>query len=347
MPQYASTVILGHLPHAPTLGLSHASTVVLGTFGVALIAVTLLWPLTRNFVHAIVIAAYLLFAMITGVSFNFEKGFWVRLKYSGWVGVWFQRNQGWWPAKVLTAFIPYATPSLLGLLVARAYERHWSSRDVLIVALVIAFSCLLLWGNWWYLFTFVFTAALIGVVIHFAHGPAQRGAVVFLAWLLLLGGLRLTISEAGYTHPDRTTFPGILADLTDIPAFVWMVLYVLIAIASLIEGAHLIVRHEGVSPAPRTSLSCLLAPTDRSFTRGKSSSDCVPTPRSASHASKFSKSSVPKPTASAWHAGKPSKSHTGPSSSHVPKPSTSSPCLTFTAASKAGSSECLKRSVKP
>jgi hypothetical protein len=214
-----------------------SSTTILGTLGIAVIAVTVLWRLTRPVVELFIQGGYVLFALLTGA--RFERGlFWMRTGTERWFGLWSQ-EAGWWPSKVVTAFAPPTVPSVTGLVLARGVDVGWNARTILITILILVGLLALFHADWYTLLLIVAVAGAVAVFVYQASAPAQLGAVIASAWILLLGGLRANLSAAGYPHSAKSqTFPGILARLTDLPAAAWMLLFLLIALAAAIAGAR-------------------------------------------------------------------------------------------------------------
>jgi hypothetical protein len=213
----------------------------LGLLGVAVIAVVInpLWRLVRPIVWLASSLGYYLVSRLTGVRF---KQWYLFYRYRDWLYFgWVKEDEGWWPAKIVTAAAPSVAPSLAGLLLARSVDRGWPPAKTLTVVLVVVLALALFHTSWYFLFTIAATVALLAITIHLGTRSSQTGAIILLAWILLIGGLRINIEMAGEEdHTDRRTSPGILQTLTDVPAFIWMVFFMLVAIASLVTGARLI-----------------------------------------------------------------------------------------------------------
>jgi len=213
------------------------SSMILGTLGLAIIAVTVLWRFGGPVVALAVLGGYLGTALLTGA--RFESGWlWVRGRDFESVSF-FKSERGWWPSKVVTALAGLPAPSVLGLLLARGVDVGWDSRTVLVVLLVLLGLLALLHGNWYTLLVIAGVAVGLAVLVYQGGAQAQRGSVVALSWLFLLGGLRYNVEMAGYKHTAKSaTFPGILARLTDIPAIVWSLGFLLIALSAAIAGSR-------------------------------------------------------------------------------------------------------------
>jgi hypothetical protein len=213
------------------------SPMILGTLGLAIVAVTLLWRFAGPVVALAVMGGYLGTALLTGARFT--KGWlWVRAKEFESVSF-FSSERGWWPSKVATALAGLPAPSILGLLLARGVDVGWNPRTVLIVLLILLGLLALIHGNWYTLLVIVAVAVGLAVLIYQAGPRAQLGSVVALSWLFLLGGLRYNIEMAGYKHTGTSgSFPGILQRLTDIPGVVWSLGFLFVALSAAIAGSR-------------------------------------------------------------------------------------------------------------
>jgi Peptidase M50B-like len=213
------------------------STTVLGTLGVAIIVVTVLW---RSVGWPVVVLP------VIGVSWATQLFTGARFKtLTFWSArgdlraITFDKDRGWWLSRMLTALISLPAPSVVGLLLARGVVVGWSPRTVLITLLVLFGLLVLGHANWYTLLVITAIGGVLALLVTRAGPQAQLGAVILLAWIFLLGGLRLIIHEAGEKHPSEGgSFPGILQRHTDVPSIVWMLGFLLIAIAATVAGAR-------------------------------------------------------------------------------------------------------------
>jgi hypothetical protein len=213
------------------------STTVLGTLGVAIILVTVLWRSVGWPVVVLpVIGVSWATQLFTGARFK-SLTFWsVRAELRA---ITFDKDGGWWPSRMLTALISLPAPSLIGLVLARGVVVGWSPRTVLITLLVLFGLLVFGHANWYTLLVITAIGGVLGLLVWRAGPAAQLGAVILFAWIFLLGGLRLIIHEAGERHPpDGGSFPGILQRHTDIPSILWMLGFLLVALAATVAGAR-------------------------------------------------------------------------------------------------------------
>ena len=158
------------------------------------------------------------------------------------------------PGIVLTALAGYLTPPLLGVGAAGllAAGRVTLLLSVLILLLL---AVLVMVRNWYGGLAVITTGAVFAVVIWLAS-PALRAAFAYaVAWFLLFGGIRPIIELAG-TRRQRVRLPpgrrlaagnqgssdaDQLGFLTGVPAWAWVTLFALFAVAALVIGARLLV----------------------------------------------------------------------------------------------------------
>lgn len=213
-----------------------ASTLILGTFGIAVVAVLLFWRWTFHVVSLTQQAGIAALSLLTGARFG-EGFFWARTrKIEAWA--WFRGRSGWWPSQFVTLTVGTLTPSIAGLILARGVDVGWNARTVLLVLLVLLGATVLIHGDWFILLLIAFLAGLVAVFVYFGGPAAQLGAVVTLAWILLLGGLRLAAEDAGWKHGKQFTSPGVLQDMTDIPAAVWVLAFLFLALSAAVAGTR-------------------------------------------------------------------------------------------------------------
>jgi hypothetical protein len=158
------------------------------------------------------------------------------------------------PGIVLTALAGYLTPPLLGVGAAGllAAGRVTLLLSVLILLLV---AVLVMVRNWYGGLAVLSTGAVLAVVIWLAS-PALRAAFAYaVAWFLLFGGIRPIIELARTRRQGVRLPPGRrlaagnqgssdadqLGFLTGVPAWAWVALFALFAVAALVVGARLLV----------------------------------------------------------------------------------------------------------
>jgi hypothetical protein len=163
-------------------------------------------------------------------------------------GVTYSRGKRTGPGLVLTAVAGYVMPSLLGAgAAALLAERHQTA--MLWLALVLLAATFLAIRNVFGALAVLVTAGAVFVVSDYAPAAVQAGFAYLAAWFLLFGGLRPVFELArgiyGGQRRRRSWARGSdadqLAQMTGVPAGVWVTLFALVALAALILGATLLV----------------------------------------------------------------------------------------------------------
>lgn len=135
---------------------------------------------------------------------------------------------------ILTAVAGYVTPSLLGLgTIALVLNDH-----VALAWLIAggALAVMLLYARHWFT-ALVFGLSIAAVAVIFIYGTesvAEFAALTF-AWLLLLGGARTTFELWRYRRNSRYrhTDADILARATHVPAVLWNLVFIAVALAAI------------------------------------------------------------------------------------------------------------------
>jgi hypothetical protein len=167
-------------------------------------------------------------------------------------GLTVSRGRARGPGMVLTAFAGYVTPSVLGVLGAVAVAAGlaegllWVVAGLLLVMLAVV-------RNVVGVLTVVVTAGT--VIAAAARGSTELRllAAQVLVWFLLLGGVQ-AVRELSRTRRRRTrgamSDADQLADLTRVPAALWVLLFLLVCLACLALGGWILVAPLlGVIPA--------------------------------------------------------------------------------------------------
>ena len=142
-------------------------------------------------------------------------------------GVTYSRGRRTGPGLVLTAAAGYVMPSLLGagaaLLLAATFL---AVRNVFGAIAVLA------------------TAGAVFVVSYYASPEVQAGFAYLAVWFLLFGGIRPVLELARGRHRSRSwaraSDADQLAQMTGVPAGVWLAVFGLVAVAALAAGAVLL-----------------------------------------------------------------------------------------------------------
>lgn len=215
------------------------SSVVLGTAVLALLLVVpdRPWRVLRTVVtiaheggHAV--TALLVGRRLTGMRLHSDTS-----------GVTLSRGRATGPGMVATAFAGYAAPCLLGLGVAALAVTEWHLVP-LVICLVLLVGMLLAIRNVFGFVAIIATGAALVAVTWYVPAQYQQASVSLLAWFLLFGGLR-AVSELPRSRRSgriRESDADILARLTRVPAMIWIGLFVVVAVGSLVaSGALLLV----------------------------------------------------------------------------------------------------------
>jgi Peptidase M50B-like len=212
-------------------------TLVLITGVVALAAVVpwRVWRISRNVVTIAHEGGHALVAVLTGRRLTG-----VRL-HSDTSGLTVTRGKTRGPGMVFTAAAGYLAPSLLGLGCAALLA---AGRITLLlwIAIVLLAAMLVMIRNVFGVVSVVLTGALIFAVSWYTATDVQAAFAYVVAWFLLFGGVRpvfeLQHKRRRGRAPDSDADQ--LARMTGVSGLVWVLLFGLVTIASLIEGATLL-----------------------------------------------------------------------------------------------------------
>lgn len=207
----------------------------------ALVAYGPAWRVSRNIVTIAHEGGHALVALLTGRKLDG-----IRL-HSDTSGVTVSRGRPDGAGMVLTALAGYVAPPLLGLLFAWLLE-------IGRITLMLWFSLLLLAGmlvmirNVFGVVSVVTTGGIIFAVSWFAPTDVQAAFAYFGASFLLLAGARPVIElqrlramrQAPSSDADQ------LSQLTGVPGLVWVFVFGLVALASLVLGGNLLIPAETV-----------------------------------------------------------------------------------------------------
>ncbi|MCG5214190.1 M50 family metallopeptidase [Streptosporangium sp. KLBMP 9127] len=205
---------------------------------VALVVVlsTASWHLSRGLITIAHEGGHALAAVLTR-----RKLQGIRL-HSDTSGVTLTRGRPTGPGMILTALAGYVAPSLLGLggawLVAEGYI------TILLWGVLVLLACmLLLIRNLFGVLSLVVTGGAVFALSWFAPQEVQAICAHLAVWFLLLGGIRPIIElqrkRRGGRAPDSDADQ--LARLTVLPGGLYVLFFLLVAGASLVAGAVLMV----------------------------------------------------------------------------------------------------------
>jgi hypothetical protein len=210
-------------------------TVLLLAPAVALLAVGHhgLWRVSRTVVTIAHEGGHALIAVLTGRRLSG-----IRL-HSDTSGLTVSVGRPTGPGMVLTGFAGYVAPSLLGLGAAALVAAGWI-RALLWLGVALLLTTLVHVRNVFGALAVLLTGAGIGLVTWYGSPEVQLVFCNMLAWFLLFGGLRAVRELArgrrgqarqGYARVDSDADQ--LARLTGLPAWTWVGLFTVIALASI------------------------------------------------------------------------------------------------------------------
>jgi Peptidase M50B-like len=147
------------------------------------------------------------------------------------------REVGIWLARLISGFVGYATPSLLGLAGAAliAAGNPWA---VLLASAFLSVLAVALSRNGLAFLVPALITLGIGWLLLAGSSALQAAIAVGIAWFLLLGGFVDTLRLL----KDPSSDGGKLAEMTLIPNFLWTLTWVFVGLVSLIIGGQLLLR---------------------------------------------------------------------------------------------------------
>jgi Peptidase M50B-like len=138
--------------------------------------------------------------------------------------------------QVIIGFAGYLGPSLFGLAAA-----CFIALDQITIALGLALVCLaimlILIRNFFGVISVVLNGVLVFLVLRYGKPEVQAVAACALSWFLLFSGVRWVLM-----HGTGAGDAIILTQTTRVPRFVWVVLWLVITVAALWVGGHLLIR---------------------------------------------------------------------------------------------------------
>jgi Peptidase M50B-like len=136
---------------------------------------------------------------------------------------------------VIILFAGYLGPSLCGLAAA-----FLIARDQIAIALGLALVglaiMLILIRNFFGVISVVLNGVLIFLVLRYGSPAFQAVAACALSWFLLFAGVRWVLM-----HRTGAVDAKLLTQATRIPRFVWVILWLVITVAALWIGGHLLI----------------------------------------------------------------------------------------------------------
>jgi Peptidase M50B-like len=193
------------------------------------------WHLARNAITIAHEGGHALASLLTGRRLDG-----IRL-HSDTSGVTYSRGRRDGPGMVLTSAAGYLTPPLLGAGAAWLLAAHHVTAALwLLLALLVA--TFLAIRNAYGLLAVLITAGAVLAVSWLASAAVQAAFGYACAWFLLLGGVRPVIELQAQRRRGgaRVSDADRLASLTGVPGGVWVALFLLVSVAALILGGHLL-----------------------------------------------------------------------------------------------------------
>jgi hypothetical protein len=211
--------------------------VLTGLVALAVVALRRVWQVARNTItiaheggHALV--ALLARRRLTGIRLHSDTS-----------GVTLSRGRPRGPGMVATAAAGYTAPSLLGLAFAALLSAGYLTL-LLWLSVALLAAMLIMIRNLYGVLSVLATGAVLFVVSWFGTAPVQGAFGYLLAWFLLLGGVRPVIELQRLRRQGRapTSDADQLAWLTRVPGLLWVAVFGLVAVASLVAGGALLLR---------------------------------------------------------------------------------------------------------
>jgi hypothetical protein len=156
-------------------------------------------------------------------------------------GVTYSRGRRNGPGLVLTAAAGYVMPSLLGAGAAGLLAaRHLTA--MLWLALVLLAATFLAIRNAFGAVAVLVTAGAVFAVSYYAAPAVQAGFAYLAVWFLLFGGVRpvLELARGRRRSWARGSDASQLAQMTGVPAGLWITLFALVAIGAVAAGVGLL-----------------------------------------------------------------------------------------------------------
>ena len=196
------------------------------------------WRLTRNLITIAHEGGHALVAVLTGRRLTGIQ------LHSDTSGLTLTRGRPRGPGMVLTAAAGYITPSLLGLGVAALLG---AGRITLLlwIAIVLLAAMLVMIRNAFGVLSVLVTGGIVFAVSWYATTDIQAVFGYVIAWFLLLGGVRpvFELQRKRWRGRAPDSDADQLAKITGVPGGLWVTLFALVSIASLVIGASLLLPH--------------------------------------------------------------------------------------------------------
>lgn len=193
------------------------------------------WRLFRFVLTLVHEAGHAVVALLTGRRLH---GI---LLHSDTSGVTVSRGKRTGPGMVLTTLAGYPAPALLGLAFSGLIAADLLSM-VLLTAALLVMGVLVMVRNAAGVVIVVSAAAVLAGVAFVAGPNIQAGFIYLVTWFLLLGAVRpvLELPRQRRRAAARDSDPDQLARLTGMPATLWVLVLVVLALTCLVAGGALL-----------------------------------------------------------------------------------------------------------
>ena len=209
--------------------------VVAGVLALAVVLANSVWRVSRTVVTIAHEGGHAVVALLSGRQLQRI------LLHSDSSGVTLSRGRPDGPGMVATAFAGYATPPLLGL-GAGVLVAQDAIPAMLGLAIVLLLATLVLVRNAFGILAVVLVGAVFGLVVAYGTPDLQYGFACFVTWFLIAGGLRTVVET--HRRRSRRHDPDSDADqlqrLTSVPARIWVAMFALVGVFSLLGATRLL-----------------------------------------------------------------------------------------------------------
>ena len=222
------------MPWSWSLSLSSSEWIAIG-IAAAVVFAPQAWQVTRHAATLVHEAGHALVAVATGRRLNG-----IRL-HSDTSGLTVSTGRRAGIGMLATAAAGYPAPSLVGLGVIALVEAGRNSWALAATLLILATMVLYI-RNWFGLLVVASAGATAAIVTYRIEGPAQTLALQTFSWFLLFAGARAAIELWSHRRSSRsrTSDADLLARLTHVPAALWNIGFIAVALAAVGAAVRLI-----------------------------------------------------------------------------------------------------------
>ncbi|GAA4754867.1 M50 family metallopeptidase [Nocardioides endophyticus] len=213
--------------------LSERGVMLTAAVGALLVAVPVVWGVSRHVVTIAHEGAHGLAALMTGRSL---QG--IRL-HSDTSGLTVSRGKPRGPGMVATAFAGYPGPALVGLGAAFLLGRQHALAVLWLVVLLLALLLLQI-RNFFGLYVVAVAGIAVVAVSWWGSGQLQSAAAYVGTWFLLLAAPRPVVELQLQRRRGRarTSDADLLARLTRVPGLIWVIVFLAVTLGCLVVGGR-------------------------------------------------------------------------------------------------------------